>query len=58
MHSDYQNYEYGSSKTDNQQFVAEVADISDERLTLTVKNKLMVGDTIEIMTPQGMLATR
>ena len=51
VHSDYQNYEYGSSKTDNQQFVAEVADISDERLTLTVKNKLMVGDTIEIMTP-------
>ena len=37
VHSDYQNYEYGSSKTDNQQFVAEVADISDERLTLTVK---------------------
>lgn len=53
VHSDYQNYEYGSSKTDNQQFVAEVADISDESLTLTVKNKLMVGDTIEIMTPQG-----
>ncbi|MPX37064.1 prephenate-dependent tRNA uridine(34) hydroxylase TrhP [Moraxella catarrhalis] len=53
VHSDYQNYEYGSSKTDNQQFVAEVADISDERLTLTVKNKLMVSDTIEIMTPQG-----
>ena len=53
VHSDYQNYDYGSSKTDNQQFVAEVADISDERLTLTVKNKLMVGDSIEIMTPQG-----
>ncbi|OAU96389.1 tRNA 5-hydroxyuridine modification protein YegQ [Moraxella catarrhalis] len=53
VHSDYQNYDYGSSKTDNQQFVAEVADISDERLTLTVKNKLMVGDTIEIMTSQG-----
>lgn len=56
VHSDYQNYEYGSSKTDNQQFVAEVADISDERLTLTVKNKLMVGDTIEIMTPQGNIS--
>ncbi|TWV84089.1 tRNA 5-hydroxyuridine modification protein YegQ [Moraxella sp. VT-16-12] len=56
VHSDYQNYDYGSSKTDNQQFVAEVADISDERLTLTVKNKLMVGDTIEIMTPQGNIS--
>ncbi|WP_294033746.1 tRNA 5-hydroxyuridine modification protein YegQ [uncultured Moraxella sp.] len=53
VHSDYQNYEYGSSKTDHQQFVAEVSAISDERLTLEVKNKLMVGDTIEIMTPQG-----
>ncbi|MFW2177897.1 MULTISPECIES: tRNA 5-hydroxyuridine modification protein YegQ [unclassified Moraxella] len=53
VHSDYQNYEYGSSKTDYQQFVAEVSDITPERLTLIIKNKLMVGDTIEIMTPQG-----
>lgn len=53
VHSDYQNYEYGSSKTDHQQFVAEVMDITPERLTLTVKNKLMVGDEIEIMTPKG-----
>ena len=53
VHSDYQNYEYGSSKTDHQQFVAEVSAISDARLTLEVKNKLMVGDTIEIMTPKG-----
>ncbi|AWT48987.1 U32 family peptidase [Psychrobacter sp. YP14] len=53
VHSDYQNYEYGASKTDQQQFVAEVIDISAERLTLEIKNKLEVGDTIEIMTPQG-----
>lgn len=53
VHSDYQNYEYGSSKTDHQQFVAEVLDINDDKLTLTVKNKLSVGDEIEIMTPQG-----
>ncbi|MCL1623526.1 tRNA 5-hydroxyuridine modification protein YegQ [Moraxella sp. Tifton1] len=53
VHSDYQNYEYGSSKTDSQQFVAEVSDIVDDKLTLTVKNKLSVGDEIEIMTPQG-----
>lgn len=56
VHSDYQNYEYGSSKTDHQQFVAEVSEISDERLTLIIKNKLMVGDTIEIMTPQGNIS--
>lgn len=55
IHSDYQNYEYGSSKTDHQQFVAEVLDINDDKLTLTVKNKLSKGDEIEIMTPQGNL---
>lgn len=53
VHSDYQNYEYGSSKTDYQQFVAEIATITPERLTLTIKNKLSVGDRVEIMTPQG-----
>ncbi|ARB67351.1 Uncharacterized protease yhbU precursor [Moraxella catarrhalis] len=55
VHSDYQNYDYGSSKTDHQQFVAEVLDISDDFLTLEIKNKLMVGDDIEIMTPKGNL---
>ncbi|MFB6348043.1 tRNA 5-hydroxyuridine modification protein YegQ [Moraxella sp. ZJ142] len=55
VHSDYQNYEYGSSKTDHQQFVAEVSEVSDEFLTLSIKNKLMVGDDIEIMTPKGNL---
>ena len=55
VHSDYQNYEYGSSKTDHQQFVAEVSDVADDFLTLEIKNKLMVGDDIEIMTPKGNL---
>ncbi|SUD90649.1 prephenate-dependent tRNA uridine(34) hydroxylase TrhP [Psychrobacter phenylpyruvicus] len=55
VHSDYQNYEYGASKTDQQQFVAEVIDITDDRLTLEIKNKLEVGDTIEVMTPKGNL---
>lgn len=55
VHSDYQNYEYGSSKTDHQQFVAEVINITDEKLTLEIKNKLEVGNSIEIMTPQGNL---
>ncbi|WII96178.1 tRNA 5-hydroxyuridine modification protein YegQ [Moraxella haemolytica] len=58
VHSDYQNYEYGSSKTDHQQFVAEVLDVTDDKLTLTVKNKLSVGDEIEIMTPQGNIVYR
>ncbi|ANB91939.1 protease [Moraxella ovis] len=58
VHSDYQNYEYGSSKTYNQQFVAEVSDVSDDFLTLEIKNKLMVGDDVEIMTPKGNLTYR
>ncbi|AKG07267.1 protease [Moraxella bovoculi] len=58
VHSDYQNYEYGSSKTDNQQFVAEVSDVVDDFLTLEIKNKLMVGDDVEIMTPKGNLTYR
>lgn len=53
VHSDYQNYDYGSSKTDHQQFVAEVTTIKDDKLILDIKNKLEVGDTIEIMTPKG-----
>lgn len=55
VHSDYQNYEYGSSKTDHQQFVAEVMDIADGKLLLEIKNKVEVGDTVEIMTPVGNL---
>lgn len=55
VHSDYQNYEYGASKTDQQQFVAEVTEITNDRLTLEIKNKLEVGDTIEVMTPKGNL---
>ncbi|PNK59710.1 tRNA 5-hydroxyuridine modification protein YegQ [Psychrobacter sp. FDAARGOS_221] len=53
VHSDYQNYEYGASKTDQQQFVAEVTAFDTDKLTLEIKNKLEVGDTIEIMTPKG-----
>lgn len=54
-HSEYQNYEYGSSKTEQKQFVAEVIESDKQHLTLEIKNKLCVGDTIEIMTPKGNL---
>lgn len=55
VHSDYQNYEFGTSKTDTLQFAGEVESFDEHYLTLTVKNKIMVGDTIEIMTPKGNL---
>ncbi|MEN8168541.1 MAG: tRNA 5-hydroxyuridine modification protein YegQ, partial [Pseudomonadota bacterium] len=50
-----QNYRYGSSMSDRQLFVGEVTGI-DETSGLTaldVKNKLRVGDRLELMTPQG-----
>lgn len=53
VHSSYQNYDYGASKTDQQQFVAEVIAVTPDRLKLEMKNKLEVGDTIEVMTPSG-----
>lgn len=57
VHSSYQNYDFGASKTDQQQFVAEVIDVTQGKLTLEIKNKLSIGDTIEIMTPKGNLTT-
>ncbi|MCF1428532.1 MAG: tRNA 5-hydroxyuridine modification protein YegQ [Shewanella sp.] len=55
VHDEYQNYEYGHSISDNQQFVGEftgnrnVAGLAE----IDVKNKFLVGDSLEMMTPQG-----
>lgn len=53
VHSEYQNYDYGVSKSDSQRFVGEVIDVKDDTLEIDVKNKFCVGDSIEIMTPAG-----
>lgn len=53
VHSEYQNYDYGVSKSDNQRFVGEVIGVSDDTLEIDVKNKFCVGDSIEVMTPAG-----
>jgi putative protease len=50
-----QNYRFGSSRSDRQLFVGEVTGV-DEASGLTaldVKNKLRVGDRLELMTPAG-----
>ncbi|MCU7915895.1 MAG: tRNA 5-hydroxyuridine modification protein YegQ [Candidatus Thiodiazotropha sp. (ex Gloverina cf. vestifex)] len=50
-----QNYRFGSSQTERQQFVAEITEV-DPVTGLTqvdVKNKLRVGDRLELMTPAG-----
>jgi putative protease len=54
VHSDYQNYDYGYSVSDAQQFVGEILDRdSDGLVRVAVKNKFMVGNQLELMTPQG-----
>jgi putative protease len=50
-----QNYRYGSSQTERQQFVGEVRGIDGETglIDLDVKNKIRIGDRFELMTPGG-----
>jgi len=55
VHDEYQNYETGNSVGVHQQFVGEVVehDIVNGKLTIDVKNRFEVGDTLELMTPVG-----
>jgi len=57
VHSEYQNYEYGVSKSERQRFVGEVVDVVERdgrsMLEIDVKNKFCVGDSLEIMSPAG-----
>lgn len=54
-HEETQNYEHGYSKSDSQQFVGEVIaqDPNNDLIKIEVKNKFLVGDQMELMTPQG-----
>lgn len=55
VHDEYQNYETGNSVGVHQQFVGEVVGRDPQRGTvdIEVKNRFMVGDTLELMTPSG-----
>lgn len=54
VHSEYQNYDYGYSVSDSQQFVGEIRGRNAEGLAeVAVKNKFLVGNQLELMTPQG-----
>ncbi|RZQ54048.1 U32 family peptidase [Pseudoalteromonas phenolica] len=56
-HQDYQNYEYGHSVSDKQQFVGEVLWRLDNGLVeIDVKNKFCMGHSLELMTPQGNIS--
>ncbi|KAF7768805.1 putative protease [Pseudoalteromonas citrea] len=56
-HQDYQNYEYGHSISDKQQFVGEVLGRKANGLVeVDVKNKFCTGHSLELMTPKGNIA--
>jgi putative protease len=50
-----QNYRFGSSQTERQQFVGEITGVDRETglVEMDVKNKIRVGDRLELMTPSG-----
>ncbi len=54
-HDEYQNYEYGHSISTQQQFCGEVIgrDIHSGLVEIEVKNKFLLDDSLEVMTPQG-----
>ena len=57
VHQEYQNYDYGHSVSDNQQFVGEILGRNNDGLAaVEVKNKFCVGHSLELMTPQGNLS--
>ncbi|MCW9700023.1 prephenate-dependent tRNA uridine(34) hydroxylase TrhP [Avibacterium sp. 20-129] len=53
-HDEYQNYDYGYSISERQQFVGEFTGIRKDGLAeVAVKNKFLLGDEVELMTPKG-----
>lgn len=51
---EFQNYESGHSVSSRHQFVGEVSALNaDNSLSIEVKNRFAVGDTLEFMTPGG-----
>jgi len=53
-HDKYQNYDYGHSVSNSQQFVGEVTGRNAQGWAeILVKNKFLVGDSLELMTPNG-----
>ncbi|WP_249961053.1 prephenate-dependent tRNA uridine(34) hydroxylase TrhP [Histophilus somni] len=54
-HDEYQNYDYGYSISERQQFVGEFTGKRNEKgmAEVAVKNKFLLGDEVELMTPKG-----
>ena len=56
VHSEYHNYENGSSSFDHQQFCGEVLERNGNSIKIDVKNRFVVGDSLELMTTQGNIS--
>ncbi|MDU4094338.1 MAG: U32 family peptidase C-terminal domain-containing protein, partial [Pantoea sp.] len=55
-HDSYQNYDYGYSISERQQFVGEfTGERRGDLAQVDVKNKFSLGDSLELMTPAGNL---
>ena len=54
-HDEYQNYDYGYSVSERQQFVGEFTGKRNAQgmAEVAVKNKFLLGDEVEMMTPKG-----
>ena len=53
VHSEYQNYEHGSSNFDHQIFCGEVLERNGNYIKIDVKNRFVIGDSLELMTTSG-----
>lgn len=51
--AEFQNYEKGQSTPGKQQFVGEVRSLQGELMTIEVKNRFEINDSLELMTPNG-----
>jgi putative protease len=59
VHEEYQNYQRGSSVSEQQQFVGELTgERRGELAEVRVKNRFALDDGLELMTPQGNLRLR
>ena len=53
VHSEYQNYQSGSSCINQQQFVGEILEANAYTIKVDVKNRFVIGDSLELMTTSG-----
>ncbi|MED7789232.1 tRNA 5-hydroxyuridine modification protein YegQ [Francisella sp. 19X1-34] len=55
VHDEYQKYENSDSRSSTQQFVGEITDFDEHTgyANVNVRNKMKIGDSIELMLPSG-----